>query len=131
MTHTYTDQEAFDVMVTHLLTMPVQASDEEGCKYRTLDGENCCLVGKLIPDDDYDPIMEGGAGDDVLEKVGITGINGDLIFKMQNLHDDDSIWTAPDYKWDDPLVLQIDLAIPKLMTIAATHGLSLDVLRTL
>lgn len=40
--------------------MPKQAVNPDGqsCAYRTLDGCKC-IIGSLIPDDDYDPNMEG------------------------------------------------------------------------
>ena len=54
-----TPQETFNIVAKHLLTQMEQAKDRSGCcSYR---GENGlkCAVGCLIPDDKYDPYMEG------------------------------------------------------------------------
>ena len=53
-----TNQETFDKVARHLLTQKARAVTEKGCRYRTPDGLKCA-VGCLIPDELYDPKMEG------------------------------------------------------------------------
>lgn len=51
-------QEIFDKIIVHLSEQKVPARNENDCVYRTLDGRRCA-VGGLIPEDKYDPIIEG------------------------------------------------------------------------
>lgn len=52
-------QQIFDTVATHLLKQGKPALSAEGyCRYRTDDGLKCA-VGVLIPDDKYDPKIEG------------------------------------------------------------------------
>ena len=60
-------QAAFDAMVRHLANLPAQAANEDGtCRYRADLTPTCptrCVVGALIPDDEYTPGLEDfGAG---------------------------------------------------------------------
>lgn len=67
MTTQLTTQEHFDKIVRHLLTQKRRAVAEPyaeyyTCRYREFreDGANLkCAIGCLIPDEDYDPRMEG------------------------------------------------------------------------
>lgn len=53
-------QEVFDKVATHLLTQKKRSIDsKKGCLYRGPDGLKCA-VGCLIPDEEYDPVMEVG-----------------------------------------------------------------------
>jgi hypothetical protein len=63
------DQEAFDRVARHLLTQGRRAqyggatAYSDACRYRAPDGA-MCAIGCLIPDEEYDPHIEGkGAGD--------------------------------------------------------------------
>ena len=52
-------QEVFDKVSKHLLTQNMRSIDSRGaCKYRAINGLKCA-VGCLIPDEVYDPSMEG------------------------------------------------------------------------
>lgn len=58
-----TDQEILDRVYPHLLTQRRKSLrkigfDDEGCAYRGEDGCSCA-IGCLIPDDMYDPEIEG------------------------------------------------------------------------
>jgi len=58
-----TAQEIFDKVINHLLQQGGPAlnynyDDDPVCRYRSNNGLKCA-VGCLIPDDQYDPIMEG------------------------------------------------------------------------
>ena len=54
-----TKQEIFDTVLTHLRKQGGPSwSAGDGCRYRGLDGTSCA-VGCLIPDELYDPLIEG------------------------------------------------------------------------
>lgn len=105
------NQELFDRVKTHLLKQMKKSDGERfdtaeiGCLYRTEDGLKCA-IGCLIPDDKYDPIIEGFVLDqnvfdtdnDVLEPselrlkeilmgVGIEEGNLELLADLQDTHD--------------------------------------------
>jgi len=88
----YTIQEIFSKVESHLLTQNERSENELGCRYRS--GELMCAVGCLITDDVYTPDIEGMCAhslpvsvlktiikDDEME----TGIN--LLGELQDLHD--------------------------------------------
>lgn len=50
-------QEIFDTVATHLLTQGHKAFDLN-CKYHAKNGDKCA-IGVLIPDELYDPVIEG------------------------------------------------------------------------
>lgn len=59
-----THQQIFEQVVTHLLTQKIRAISAGGnCVYRA--GTSKCAVGCLIPDDIYDPLIEGRTVQDV------------------------------------------------------------------
>ena len=54
-----TEQEIFDTVLTHLREQGEAATTDDGsCRYRGADG-TACAVGCLIPDELYDPLIEG------------------------------------------------------------------------
>ena len=56
-----TNQETFDAVVAHARKQNARAvSAAGGCRYRTVFGKKC-FYGCLIPDEDYDPVIEGEA----------------------------------------------------------------------
>lgn len=106
----YTRQEAFDIVVDHLLTQGVQSievhtcangREDAECKYRqaTPDGRILkCAIGALIPDDVYaaHAHMEGmGANGLVTGERGLPPIlavtdstrPGDFLDTLQEIHD--------------------------------------------
>lgn len=102
-----TAQEIFDTVINHLLQQggPAlnynyddEALDDPVCRYRSNNGLKCA-VGCLIPDDQYDPLMEG---------MGVTVTSPssdplncwvakyyephrDLLVALQSLHDDNGM----------------------------------------
>ncbi len=53
--------EIFTTVATHLIKQNAKASpveNDQGCAYRGVNG-TMCAVGCLIPDEMYDPLMEG------------------------------------------------------------------------
>jgi len=53
-----TKQSIFNRVVKHLLKQKVKSKRGYYCAYRSEEGLKCA-VGVLIPDRDYDPLMEG------------------------------------------------------------------------
>lgn len=51
-------QEVFDTALNHMRQQGKRAGGKYGCSYRTPDGLKCA-VGALIPDENYDPEIEG------------------------------------------------------------------------
>lgn len=81
------NQEAFDLMVAHLIAQGKPAVSPYGhCVYRGPDGTKCA-VGILIPDDVYHPDMEG---DNPHHLIGVDFGDVDLRFLSEAqsvLHD--------------------------------------------
>lgn len=84
-----TTQEIFDTVARHLLTQNVKSTGGQGgCKYLGDDGLKCA-VGCLIPDEKYDPKIEGRGVDEVTSFLPfhVTGKRLDLLCTLQELHD--------------------------------------------
>ena len=64
-----TEQEIFDTVLEHLREQGKAAANAEGsCQYRGANG-TACAVGCLIPDELYDPLIEGLGVERILEAV--------------------------------------------------------------
>lgn len=85
-------QEIFDTVVTGLFEQGGPSMDKYGaCMYRGCNGRKCA-AGWLIPDDLYDPSIEGNSAERVLPLMfgkapAWTYENLPLIAKMQTCHD--------------------------------------------
>lgn len=108
-----TAQEIFNLVSAHLLKQNAQAIEQDGsytnCRYRTSTGLKCA-IGCLIPDDEYDPRIEGmGAAwpDHILEfhdvperkqillrSARLSPDSSALVESLQHLHD-----TYPPEEW--------------------------------
>jgi hypothetical protein len=103
-----TNQELYDSVVAHLLSMDKQSIGGYGiCKYRHRDGSRCA-IGGIMPDEKYNPAFEGlgvrhmiGNGPRALLTRAIhaaIGIDSDddtqvkLAANLQNCHDTTSFW---------------------------------------
>jgi hypothetical protein len=93
-------QEVFDIVSNHLLTQMKRSSvafqtpqkyNHENCKYRTSDGLKCA-AGILIPDDQYDPKMEGKSWHDLVSEGLVEDKFAFTIYELQGIHD----WTKPE-----------------------------------
>lgn len=86
------NQEAFDLMVNHLIAQGKPAIDEEdggSCLYRGPNNTKCA-VGILIPDDKYTPSMENLYPYQLVEQHGVDfgDVETDFLYDAQNrLHD--------------------------------------------
>lgn len=64
-----TEQEIFDTVLTHLREQGEAATSAgDSCRYRGANG-TACAVGCLIPDELYDPLIEGLGVGRIIEAV--------------------------------------------------------------
>lgn len=77
-------QEIFDKVVNHARTQNQKAIEGGQCKYRTSNGLKC-FIGALIPDDKYDPYLEGHISSEVLKAIGIDYTIDNRIFLCELL----------------------------------------------
>jgi hypothetical protein len=79
-----TDQEIFDKVALHLLEygrLGIRSEDGSGCVYKTDTGLSCA-VGCLIPDDLYDPLVEGMSISHFDDMINIGGETGAILEKI-------------------------------------------------
>ena len=97
-----TPQEIFDTVARHLFAQGTQAYDADvsRCQYRGPGGTKCA-VGCLIPDEAYDPEMEGWSAkalwQSFKDKPGFphwTGAEVSLLVRLQGVHDSDYAWES-------------------------------------
>jgi len=86
----YTMQEAFSIVESHLLTQEQPSIEEGQCKYH-YNGLKCA-VGCLISEEDYTPILEGvcvaNLPESLLEKIiGRDWETLDMLSELQDTHD--------------------------------------------
>ena len=98
-------QEMFDKVSTHLFTqgeramLPKEAQSDEFpaglCAYRAPNGFKCA-VGCMIPDEKYDPKMEGVCADSVIQEYHLESYIpfGDLTRDLQDTHDHSLNWAT-------------------------------------
>lgn len=100
-------QEVFTKVKNHLLKQGEKAvvgKDNINCKYRTKDGLKCA-IGCLIPDKNYNPIIEG---DNIYSSAVVKSlpfevsnsseIGFDFLEELQHIHDSNDV-----DKWEDKL----------------------------
>jgi hypothetical protein len=92
-----TNQEAFDTVKAHLLKQNKRAQTEPGnaCKYRV--GELKCAVGCLIPDNIYQPEMEGKVVGELRHLDCLQGLDFALLKDLQYCHDNVEVAGWPVY----------------------------------
>ena len=117
-----TPQEIFDTVAKHLFTQGKRAGilrdGGDGfygpvfrCRYRAPDGATCA-VGKLLPDDAYDPKMEGAVVALLISSFGGAlpswmRENVDLLDRLQKVHDQETHWASETrMRWELSLVAQ-------------------------
>jgi hypothetical protein len=117
-----TDQEAFDMVVKHLKSMPERSMKPANirglgmrCAYRSRDGL-ACAIGCMVSDEDartMDAQPESGIDDLVFAEVVDPGeVSRSLLSQLQDAHDD------PD-NWDDSGFIGWGY----LVRVADDHGL--------
>lgn len=110
-------QEVFNKVVTHLRKQKIPARSDGNCVYRSADGL-MCAVGCLIPDNLYDPGIEGQVVAGVIadfpkvaESLGIESMNDeDFLHQLQIVHDE-FIVTRWEEQWKI-VALQFNLQMP-------------------
>lgn len=91
-----TNQEIFDMVVTHLRRQGCKAHNGMECLYRF--GALACAVGCLIPDDKYEARFEGRSIREwwplreCLMGLGISLEQFDLLVDLQTTHDCSDDW---------------------------------------
>lgn len=84
-----TPQEIFDTVSAHLLKQGCKSLFQGvSCQYRNTEGLKCA-VGILIPDERYDPLMEGSL-DTLLSWPALSFLceHKELLRRLQRIHDD-------------------------------------------
>lgn len=118
-------QEAYDIVVAHLFTQGRRAYDEDnGCLYRGPNGAKCA-VGVLIPDEQYNPAMEGCSVGGLVGSSGykipsVVRRNADLMQALQSVHDDCCVQENGSYFMPE--------LYERLLGVADYFGLSKNVL---
>lgn len=82
-------QEVFTKGLEHLRKQRSPAYERGECRYRARNG-NRCFIGGVIPDDKYDPMMEGTSAQHPLVHRSFA-FDGDILVLHQmqlSLHDD-------------------------------------------
>lgn len=135
-------QQIFDKVATHLATQGKRAVsqhvDPYNCMYRSPDGGRCAL-GALIPDDEYDPDMEGQMATQLFDRwrgpptLMALAPHRALVVALQGAHDrrGDKFWDvqgALAVKYRDAIVPSIK---DRLSRIALAFTLSPAILDTL
>jgi hypothetical protein len=119
-------QAYFDAAVAGLASQGFTRAVHDGgsCAYRGVGGKKCAL-GHLIPDERYEPEMEGGVNAAVRAVLGRDDIEDDFYWfsKLQNCHDlaytlDSETGTTR--RFDSPNDMK-----RKLVQFAESEGLSL------
>ncbi|MES0134486.1 hypothetical protein NKJ88_05915 [Mesorhizobium sp. M0016] len=88
------NQEAFNIVATHLLAQNAQAKTDlgsgcPGCVYLDPNTGHRCAVGILIPADKYTSVMEGKSPGDIQRYHGLfTDVSEALLDDLQSVHDD-------------------------------------------
>lgn len=108
-------QAAFDAIVTELLRQGERsASDGVLCKYRIHESDRTlkCVVGWLIPDDQYDEDMEAQCLEIIQRNVpALRDLELDFLLDMQKVHDEER-----PYRWAEgfryvALIYEIDPSV--------------------
>ena len=84
-------QQVFDFVANHLLRQNQKALQHEICKYRVENSDLKCAAGCLIPDDIYDPKMEGTRYHGLIPKYAFPNEHVYLIEELQSIHDSESV----------------------------------------
>lgn len=84
-------QDVFNYIANHLIKQGQPSMGGFACLYRNPDGLSCA-AGCLIPDDQYDPNMEGESWDNLVNIWNVVDKRHlNLIMSLQGIHDD---WSA-------------------------------------
>lgn len=97
MTYKFTNQEAFDKVVKHLVKQGKPAVVNGNCQYQTEDGMKCaagCLVERKATREN----LEGDWCDVIASKPHLKNLaNPNLVTRLQEAHDDRTCFSL--YEW--------------------------------
>jgi len=98
-------QTIFNTVATHLAIQGGPALNDLGhCQYRAPNGRKCA-AGAMIPDDQYDPRMEGRSVAAEEVSVCFRRDQADLMMSLQGVHDNaNRSMEAPGATWRGPWV---------------------------
>tara|TARA_R110002096_G_scaffold116179_1_gene251838 strand:+ start:840 stop:1244 length:405 start_codon:yes stop_codon:yes gene_type:complete len=125
-------QEIFDRAVNHALQMGEPSVDKTGCLYRY--GENRCMVGAFISDEDYDEKTEGKslatahsvqyAVARTLKQDVLSAEQMNFFTDLQCAHDD----VAEDFRDEHQMheTPWYDIIRPRLQKVAGKYHLTLN-----
>jgi hypothetical protein len=125
-----TPQEIYDTVAKHLFAQGKRSGSKRAdggfqCKYRGPDGTKCA-VGVLMPDEFYDPVMEGSSICGLFDPDATAEGGFPLpAWMKQNLKLLISLQDAHDYSWYWHNAAQMKA---RLHQVALDHNLSADVL---
>lgn len=96
-------QATLEKVIRHLFTQGRKAGDGYNCYYRAPDGA-MCAVGVLIPDDQYDPLMDDDNATIAMVSAqfadrpffNMAREHIDFLSTLQAIHDNDSHWISTD-----------------------------------
>lgn len=90
----WTKTKILDYIKTNFTGKSVRTMENgERCMYRDNDGHKCA-VGLFIPDEKYDPLMEGECARGVVIKFGLEKfmpLDNDALMQLQQVHDESLI----------------------------------------
>lgn len=120
-------QELYNKAVTHLITQNCQSydSEREFCSYRSPEGL-MCVIGALIPDDLYDPKMEGVAVNGLLAAFPEVK----RFLEVESEEDDFFLRSLQDVH-DDYVSYNTKHCLDKLRSVAVDYGLNYSILAKL
>ena len=85
----WTDQSAFEYAARKVIAQGRQSKNGLACKYRHPDGLKC-HVGHLIPDDQYNPIMEDKMVSAFELRISaLKNLNKNILIECQLRHDEE------------------------------------------
>lgn len=115
-----TRQEAFNIMVPHLLTQRCRATRNGICRYRGDDGTKCA-VGVLITDEQYAKTMPAGSLEwglkPVTKLIGMAPEDAGFLRTVQRVHDG-----VPIEDWEERLreiAADYNLTYPEVSDVVA------------
>ena len=83
-------QQVYDTVARHLIVQKIAAASNSVCWYRATQGRKCA-IGCLIPDDMYDPRMEGHGIRHLMQDFPgvLPPVDSALLEDLQSAHDMD------------------------------------------
>lgn len=81
----FSAQQVYDFVAEKLLKQGKKSAFGESCRYRFKDLK--CAAGFLIPDEKYDPRMEGNSWQSLIRAYGVDSCHRNIIVGLQVIRD--------------------------------------------